>query len=297
MAHRQIGAMRLALAQFSVAPAPDSFAGFVARLQALGQDAKAAGADILVLPEYAAMALAGATVKTPDLAGELEVVVSQAGSLITALRDIAAAEKIFILGGTLPMRDADDKIRNRAPFCSPIGGLAFQDKQTMTRFEAEIWGISPGAAPKVFDTAIGRIGVSICYDSEFPLHVRAQAAAGAQVLLIPSCTDNLAGFNRVRLSARARALENQFFTAVSPLIGAAPWSAAIDENTGYAALYAPPDKVFPPSGIIAKGELNAPTLLIADADLTLVDKTRRDGAVLNHRDWPPTPQAEIIPLP
>jgi predicted amidohydrolase len=289
--------MRLALAPFSVAPAPTSFAAFVTRLHALARDAKAAGADILVLPEYAAMALAGATVTTPNLAAELEAVVTQADALIAALRDIAAAEKLHILAGTLPMRDADGKIRNRAPFCSPTGHLEFQDKQTMTRFEAEIWGISPGGPPKLFDTAIGRIGVSICYDSEFPLHVRAQAQAGAQILLIPSCTDNLAGFNRVRLSARARALENQFFAAIAPLTGTAPWSAAIDENTGYAALFAPPDKVFPPSGIIAKGALDAPALLIAEADLTLVEKTRRDGAVLNHRDWPATAPADIITLP
>jgi predicted amidohydrolase len=289
--------MRLALAQFSAAPAPASFAAFIARLQAIGRDAKTAGADLLVLPEYAAMILAGATIGAPNLAAELDAVVAQADALIAALRDIAAAEKLFILGGTLPMRDADGKIRNRAPFCSPTGHLAFQDKQNMTRFEAEIWGISPGGPPKIFATAIGRIGVSICYDSEFPLHVRAQAAAGAQIMLIPSCTDNLAGFNRVRLSARARALENQFFTAVCPLVGTATWSAAIDENTGYAALYAPPDKVFPPSGIIAKGELNAPALLIADADLSLVEQTRRDGAVFNHRDWPAIPAADIIALP
>jgi predicted amidohydrolase len=289
--------MRLALAQFSVAPAPENFAAFIGRLHGIARDARAAGADILVLPEYAAMALAGATVAAPDLKAELAAIVSQADALIAAMREIAATQKLYILGGTIPMRDADAKIRNRAPFCSPKGGLAFQDKQLMTRFEAEIWDISPGAAPKVFETALGLIGVSICYDSEFPLHVRAQAVAGARILLIPSCTENLAGFNRVRLSARARALENQFFTAVSPLVGAAPWSAAIDENTGYAALFAPPDKFFPPSGIIAKGDLNAPALLIADADLALVEQTRRDGAVLNHRDWPPVPAADIVALP
>jgi predicted amidohydrolase len=288
--------MRLALAPFSVAPAPASFAAFTTRLHALARDARTANADILVLPEYSAMVLAGATITAPDLMAELDAVLTQADALIAALRDIAAAERLHILAGSLPMRDPDGKIRNRAPFISPTGGLEFQDKQTMTRFEAEIWGISPGGPPKTFVTTIGRIGVSICYDSEFPLHVRAQAAAGAQILLIPSCTDTIAGFNRVRLSARARAIENQFYTAISPLTGAAPWSAAIDENTGYAALFAPPDKFFPPSGIIAAGALNESNLLIADADLTLVEKTRRDGAVLNHLDWPAIPPAEIISL-
>jgi predicted amidohydrolase len=289
--------MRLALAQFAVAPAPETFDDFRARLHTLARDANAAAADILVLPEYAAMVLAGATIQTPDLAAELETVVTQAPALIAALQHIAVVEKIHILAGTLPMRDPDGKIRNRAPFIAPTGALAFQDKQTMTRFEAEQWGITAGGPPKIFETTLGLIGVSVCYDSEFPLHVRAQAEAGARLLLIPSCTDSLAGFNRVRLAARARALENQFFAAVSPLVGAAPWSAAIDENTGYAALFAPPDKFFPPSGIIARGELNADALVIADADLALVDQVRRDGAVLNHRDWAQKiPACPIVPL-
>lgn len=290
--------MRLALAQFAASPAPASFDAFRARLKTLAHDAISAAADILVLPEYAVMVLAGATIKSPDLAAELEAVVSQSDALLAALRDIAVDSKLHILGGTIPMRDADGKIRNRAPFVAPTGALAFQDKQTMTRFEAEQWGITAGGPPKIFETTLGLIGVSVCYDSEFPLHVRAQAEAGARLLLIPSCTDSLAGFNRVRLAARARALENQFFAAVSPLVGAAPWSAAIDENTGYAALFAPPDKFFPPSGIIGRGELNAAILVIADADLSLIDQVRRNGAVLNHRDWeqkiPPCPITKLL---
>ena len=98
----------------------------------------------------------------------------------------------------------------------------------MTRFEAEEWSVTRGNGPKVFDTALGRIGVSICYDSEFPLHVRAQVTAGARLILIPSCTSTPAGFNRVRLSARARAVENQCYTAVVPLVGTAAWAGSID---------------------------------------------------------------------
>jgi predicted amidohydrolase len=287
--------MKLALAQFHVA-APAHFEAFAARLAATARDAKAAGADILVLPEYAAMVLAGAFIKSPDIAAELETVVGRGEKLIEAMREIAKTEQIYILGGTIPMRSGA-KIQNRAPFISSTGALAFQDKQSMTRFEAEKWGITGGAGPKVFATQFGIIGVSICYDSEFPLHVRAQATAGAKLILIPSCTDSIAGFNRVRLSARARALENQFFAATSPLVGAAPWSGAIDENHGYAAVYTPPDHGFPESGVLHRGELDAPGLVIAEIDLTLVDAVRRDGGVLNHRDWPDAiPPCPVVTL-
>lgn len=277
--------MRLALAQFGVA-APDDFAGFIARIAAMARAAKAANADLLMLPEYAAMVLAGASIKSPDIEAELEAVTAQADDFIAALRNIAAAEKLYLLGGTVPMRGGDGKIRNRAPFISATGTLAFQDKQSMTRFEAERWNIAPGNGPQVFATPFGKIGVSICYDCEFPLHVRAQASAGATLILTPSCTDSIAGFNRVRLSARARAVENQCIVALSPLVGHAAWSGAIDENHGYAAAYGPPDKFFPESGIILRGKLDEPGVIYADINLASVDKVRRDGAVLNHRDWP-----------
>ncbi|HQT65175.1 MAG: carbon-nitrogen hydrolase [Acidocella sp. 20-57-95] len=288
--------MKLALAQFDVT-VPPHFAGFEARLAEMAAAAKHNHADLLVLPEYAAMVLAGAFISTPDIVGELACVVAQAKDLLRALQRIAAQNNLYILGGTLPMRDPDGKIRNRAPFISRTGTLAFQDKQTMTRFEAERWGVDGGAGPNVFETMFGRIGVSICYDSEFPLHVRAQVTAGATLILVPSCTDTVAGFNRVRLSARARAVENQCIVATSPLVGSAPWSGAIDENHGYAGVYGPPDIFFPANGILARGEMDEPGLVFAEIALDLVAKVRREGGVLNHRDWidkvPPCPVIKL----
>ena len=47
-------------------------------------------------------------------------------------------------------------------------------------------GHRAGRAVRVFDTALGRIGILIGYDAEFPLLARAMAEAGAEVLLVPS---------------------------------------------------------------------------------------------------------------
>ncbi len=74
----------------------------------------------------------------------------------------------------------------------------------MTPFERD-WGISGGAPLRVFDTALGKIAVLICYDSEFPLLARALAEAGAEVILVPSCTERVSGFHRVRTGSMARA--------------------------------------------------------------------------------------------
>ncbi|HUM09168.1 MAG TPA: carbon-nitrogen hydrolase family protein [Acidocella sp.] len=288
--------MKLALAAFGVTP-PPSRAAFITRIERLAAEASLAGADLLVLPEYFSMVLAGVEIKAPDIAAELEYVVNAAGQLLEQIVTLAQRHKLHILAGSIPMRDANGKVRNRAPFIAPSGAVKFQDKQAMTRFEAELWNVSGGEGPKVFDTALGRIGVSICYDSEFPLHVRAQVAAGAKLILIPSCTASMAGFNRVRLSARARAVENQCYTAVVPLVGNAAWSGSIDENYGHCALFTPCDTGFPDDGVAAAGPMNEPGLTFAPAYFTAIDAVRVAGNVLNHRDWQsvrPCPVVELL---
>ncbi len=117
--------------------------------------------------------------------------------------------------------------------------------------------------------------------------MRAQVNAGATLILVPSCTDSLAGFNRVRLSCRARAIENQCFVAMAPLVGNAPWSGAIDENRGYAGVYGPADYGFPQNGVMARGNMDEPGMVFAEIDLERIAQVRLQGGVLNHRDWPP----------
>jgi predicted amidohydrolase len=143
----------------------------------------------------------------------------------------------------------------------------------------------------VLETDFGRIGIAICYDVEFPSLVRAQAEAGAWLILAPSCTDSLHGFNRVRLSARARALENQCFVAVSPTVGMAPHLASVDENHGYAAVFGPVDRGFAADGVVVRGTLDEAGLVLADLDSARLDEVRSSGAVRNFRDWPATPPA------
>src|SRR3546814_12069658 len=73
--------------------------------------------------------------------------------------------------------------------------------------------IEGGDELKVFDLKGVRAGIAVCYDSEFPLPVRAQREAGVRLLLVPSCTDTQAGATRVRVGCMARALENRMFIA------------------------------------------------------------------------------------
>ncbi|ATR20031.1 Carbon-nitrogen hydrolase family protein [Roseomonas mucosa] len=296
--------LRLALLQYPV-ERPRDVAAFAAKLDTWL--ARIAGqADLAVLPEYAAVELgaalsgnawAGSTGDglAVDEAGELRAMTDAAPAILAAMQEAARRAGLWLLPGTLPMRGPDGLVRNRAPLIDPEGRLAFQDKRFMTRFEAERWIVSPGAAPQVFDTPWGRIGISICYDVEFPAHVRAQVEAGAWLVLAPSCTDTMHGFNRVRFSAAARALESQCYVAVTPTVGLAPWSAALDVNRGFAAVFGPVDRGFPEDGVLARGALDEPGWVLATLDPARIEAVRADGGVRNHHDWPAAPFP--IPLP
>ena len=284
-----MNALRVGLLQYEVQRIA-GFESWTARLDALVTEAKQAGAQLLAMPEYACVELAGAFVQAPDVRHELEAVCARADDILAAMRAVARRHAVWLQPGSLPMRAAG-RIRNRAPLIAPDGGVAFQDKRVMTRFEAESWGVQPGDDPCVFETPFGRIGVAICYDVEFPALVRAQVEAGAWLVLVPSCTDTLHGFNRVRLAARARAIENQCFLAIAPTVGEAPFLATLDANRGYAAVYGPVDRGFPEDGVLARGPLDRPGWIFCDLDPASLEAVRADGAVRNHRDWPPAPSS------
>ncbi|MCB4824725.1 carbon-nitrogen hydrolase family protein [Roseicella aerolata] len=268
---------------------PESVADFAARLDHWLSQA-AGRADLALLPEYACVelgtALSGSG--TADEAAELRAMVAAAPAILEVMRAAARRHGLWLQPGSLPMADGD-RVVNRAPMIAPDGRLAFQEKRMMTRFEAERWGVASGAPPQVFETPWGLIGLSICYDSEFPKHVRAQVEAGAWLILVPTCTDTLHGYNRVRFACQARAVENQCFIAVAPTVGAAPWSAALDENRGQAAVFGPVDRGFPEDGVLAAGPLDTPGWTFCSLDPARIDTVRREGAVLNHRDWPRAP--------
>lgn len=275
--------MRLALAQYPVSR-PASLAAWREKLEAWL--ARAGDADLLVLPEYAAVELGVALCgREGDAAAEIAAVRAAAPDIVATLRACAMRHGRWLLGGTLPLARGAATI-SAAPLVAPDGRIAWQEKHRPTRYDAGPWALSPGAPPGVFETPWGRIGIAICYDCEFAPLVRAQVEAGAWLVLVPTCTDTVAGFNRVRLAARARAVENQCIVAIAPMVGAAPWSAGLDVNRGYAAVFGPCDRGFPEDGVLARGAMDAAQWVHAALDPEPVARVRAEGDVRNHADWP-----------
>jgi predicted amidohydrolase len=273
-----------------------SWDGYVAKLEGWIGKAASSGAKLAVFPEYGAMELAALDpVTMGDLAGSLVSVAALMPQVDRLHAELAARFDLHILASSGPIRRADGSFVNRARLFAPNGKVGVQDKLIMTRFEREQWSVASGGPLRVFDTALGRIGVLICYDSEFPLLARAQIEAGAQLLLVPSCTDSLHGYWRVRLAAQARALEGQCYAIQASLVGNAAWSPAIDINRGAAGIFGPPDGAFPDDGIVALGPLDAGQWLFGEIDLARVGKLQREGTVLNKRHWAEQPGADDLP--
>ncbi len=251
--------------------------------EAARQDAK-----ILLFPEYASMELASLFGKDvySSLSKQLAAMQSVHNDYIELFKYLAKQCQCIVQSGTFPVEIEPGVYRNRAYLFMPDGSFDYQDKLIMTRFENEQWFIQGGTELKCFDTEYGKIAINICYDSEFPLLARKQVEMGVNLILVPSCTDTVAGYHRVKIGCQARALENQCYVVQSPLVGNAPWSEAVDVNVGAAAIYTPVDRGFPDNGILAIGNFNAVTWLIAEISLDGIQTVREQGQVFNYRDWP-----------
>lgn len=278
--------IRIAAAQYPI-DYFERFDDFRAKLDRWVAEAVAADAELLVFPEYGAMELASlfpAEVQR-SLPDQLAAMQELLADFLAAHRALARKHGVHILASSIPVR-VGDRYYNRAHLFSPAGEVVYQDKCIMTRFENEQWGISGSDELKVFDTALGKIGITICYDVEFPLLAQAMTQAGAELILAPSCTDTEAGYYRVRIGAQARALENQCHVVQAVTVGEAAWSEAVDVNVGAAALYSPVDVGFTANGIVDIGERDQPGWVYSTARLRRARTVRRAGQVFNVRDWP-----------
>lgn len=282
--------IRLAACQYHI-DLLESWQAYAEHLTGLCEEAAGQGAQLLLLPEYAGLVLSGQlpAAQRGDLQASIAGIQPLLPAWLALCEGLAKRLGIYLQPGSLPVLDADGRYRNRAWLFGPEGNLGSQDKLIMTRFEREQWHIDAGQGLRVFDTALGKLGILICYDNEFPLLARQLAEAGADLILAPSCTDTEAGFYRVRIGAQARALENQIAVLQAPTVGLAPWSLALDENFGRAALYLPPDYGLPANGVLAESAELCPLTsqwLLCELDLAALRRVREQGQVFTRRDWP-----------
>ena len=245
---------------------------WVLQVQALVRNAVDNGAEVVVFPEY----VAGGLLRE-DLAWE------SAGALWRQTMVAAAQEyQVWVMGGTHLERHADGWV-NRALVIAPDGTVQHQDKLHPTPWEVR-WQVAPTHQIHVFQIDGAACALPICYDIEFPEAIRAAAKAGAEVLLLPSWTEDEAGFHRVRGCARARCVENVLAVVHAPLVGRHLEAPGFEQAVGTAAILTPCDHGWPPAGVAAEGGWSSPGVVTADLDLDRLRAARTSGSVTPFAD-------------
>lgn len=280
-----IDIINIACCQYRIELLPN-WDNYVLKIENLVINAKEKNADILLMPEYTGVEAVCKKFSTDqELYVELQSVIPQYLSLYQYL---AKKYDIYIQAGTIiekiNKKNINNYYANRGYFFSPNGEYQYQDKLQLTQYEKNIKLFQCGDEQKIFDTLFGKIGIAICYDSEFPEIVRNLTYAGAEIILVPSYTTTLAGYHRIFLSCRARAIENQCYAAVSFVVNQVNLSGQIDETFGRAAIVGPADIGFPDDGIITQGVMNKPMVSVGELSLAALNRVRQEGQVHNFED-------------
>jgi predicted amidohydrolase len=273
--------LRIATTQFALR-AESSLDSFAAHANAVVAAAAAEGAQLVLLPELVTTGLLASHRNTADLdAAHIGSVYRTlfpliADHYIDVMSAIARRHNTIIAGASNIRRAKDSSLRNTAYLFHPNGHVDQQDKLHLTPPERAM-GITAG--DKVTSVSIEgfNVALQICADIEFPEVSRHLALEGTNLILAPSLTWNSRGANRVRYGAHARALENQLYVAVSPLVGSngIPSGSAL-HCTGYAMVTTPLDKTFGINdGVLARHEDNRQEgFITADLDTALVEASR-----------------------
>ena len=182
--------------------------------------AAAGGAQLAILPENFALMGRGESDKVQVREAEGE------GPIQAFLAEQAARHRLWLVGGTIPLRTAADDNRVRAAcllFDDRGRQVARYDKVHL--FDVQVVGsaerytesatIEPGDRYVVADTPFGRLGLAVCYDLRFPEQFRALVEQGMEILALPAAFTAATGKAHWETLLRARAIENQCYVIAS----------------------------------------------------------------------------------
>ncbi len=237
------------------------------------EQAAAAGARLVLLPEYFAIVGSSETDK-------LAVAESSGAGLIQDFLSHAAQRYgVWLAGGTIPLRCGDpDKVRNSLLVFDPQGRrVARYDKIHLFGFDngseyyREANTIEAGTTPVAFDTPWGRVGLAICYDLRFPELFRAMGPV--DILLLPAAFTATTGRAHWEVLLRARAIENQCFVVASGQGGLHPTGR---ETHGHSML-------IDPWGQVLDCRQSGEGLAIAELKRSQLERVRKTLPALSHR--------------
>lgn len=197
--------------------------------------------------------------------------------------ELAVNYNINIITGSMP-KIVEDELYNIGYLCRRDGSVERYEKLHVTPDEEKAWGLVGGTQLKAFDTDCGKIGILICYDSEFPELSRLLADDGMNILFVPFLTDTQNGYSRVRHCAQARAIENECYVAIAGSVGNLPKVHNMDIQYSQSMVFTPCDFAFPADGVKAAATPNTEMILVVDVNLDLLLELHEQGSVKNLKD-------------
>lgn len=262
----------------------------------LVEAAHAESAEVVVLPELHVMEMLplAPTVRELDAAIYLAQYAEAIEGWVKRISDIS---DLIIVGGS-HFRETADGIKNVSAIGVPGQPIILAEKNNLTSYERNAWDILPGEG---LVNLTKHLGVTICYDAEFPEASRALAEAGMLIQCVPAWTETQRGFQRVRWACLSRAVENQIFTVHASLVGALG-RGPVPSTYGSSAIVCPSVDPFPVEAILRETPLNEEGVVVADLDLSMLNDARQSGEVLNWKDrnaceWSVIDKTEFAPTP
>lgn len=157
----------------------------------------------------------------------------EGGPVWQQLSGYAKQYGIYLIGGSMPEKDAEGNVYNTS-YIFDREGKQIGKHRKVHLFDIDVKGgqtfkesdtLTAGDSDTVFDTEFGKIGVILCFDIRFPELSRMMVNDGAKVIFVPAAFNMTTGPAHWELSFRTRALDNQIY-----MVGCAP---ARDVSAGY----------------------------------------------------------------
>lgn len=157
----------------------------------------------------------------------------EGGPVWQQLSGYAKQYGIYLIGGSMPEKDAEGNVYNTS-YIFDREGKQIGKHRKVHLFDIDVKGgqtfkesdtLTAGDSDTVFDTEFGKIGVMLCFDIRFPELSRMMVNDGAKVIFVPAAFNMTTGPAHWELSFRTRALDNQIY-----MVGCA---SARDVSAGY----------------------------------------------------------------
>ena len=196
------------------------------------------------------------------------------------LASLARQLQIHLVAGSILEDSGGPKVFNTSVLFDPHGTIVARYRK-IHLFDADIPGQvtiresetrTPGDAVVTAPTALGVIGMSVCYDLRFPELYRRLTLAGASLITVPSAFTFPTGAAHWEILLRARAIENQVYLIAPDQIGRSP-SGVVDFGNSM---------IIDPWGTPLARAADRETVIFAEIDRDYQERVRRQLPSLTH---------------